>query len=252
MTPAYGASENYFSIWTVEPAQIGSEVLVLKENDFVQRARLLPIGLVELEEDGIVGPNGVALFHKGEQLFELTGGNVFRPRPMAKAVFCQIGTKSVTGIGLLGKHENRYRTCLIDEQRDGVFDSVVVAGSCFVDFPITQVQLKPKYVRATSAIRYRVVPPASIRNGPGIGIVYSGIAPLDGDPRFVVSFASGAPVPLFGQKHSRAGDAPGQRVSFGGAFTVLSKQQGSIILRNDRPIPAQPFAMVAGGGACTG
>jgi hypothetical protein len=249
-TPA-SAADRFFSFWIVEPSQITSDTMLLHEKDFVQKTRLLPFGLAEVESDALVGSSGVPAIRAGEQLFELAGGRGGLPRPTTATVFCQVNAGEWQGgglYGLLGAHRFQLRHCLVDNEKDGFFDNAFVTRNCFADFPIIQTKIpKAKNMATLNRLAYRRLPVGEVREGPTVGIVYTGNALLDGDPRFVQSFGSGNFIPLFGQKHSRAGDSPGQRTSFGAAFTIVSVEEDAVRLRNDRPMPAQPFSMFSSG-----
>lgn len=240
---AHAKSEKTFSTWIVEPPQITSEPMTLNKGDFLQRARLLPIGLIELTADTRIGPKDDQVIHAGEQLFELAGGTVHRPRRSSAGVFCQMQTFDTALKGLFGSSTGKARYCLVDRERDGKLDDVVPALSCPYDIPIVSVDV-PTTPPTLTASTYRRVPITDFRNGPMVGIAYSGVQVLDGDPRFIRAFGSGNPIPLFGEKHSRAGEGTGQRISFGGAFTIMHVDGQTVTIRNDRPIPVQPFAIL--------
>jgi hypothetical protein len=242
------AADRFFSFWMVEPAAITSDELLLHEKEFVQKARLLPFGLATLEADALVGPTGAPAIRAGEQVFELAGGRGGQPQPTAAAVFCQVKAGEWQGGGLLGGSQFQLRYCLVDNEKDGFFDNAFVTRNCFADFPVLQTKIpKAKNMATLNRLGYRRLPVGDIVEGPTVGIVYNGTALLDGDPRFIQSFGSGNPISLFGEKHSRGGDSPGQRTSFGAAFTILGVEDGAVRLRNDRPIPAQPFSMFSTG-----
>ena len=248
--PARAKSENAFSAWIVESPEITSEPITLKKGDFLQRARLLPVGLIELTADTRIGPKEDDVIHAGAQLFELAGGTIYRPSRSSAGVFCQMKTFETVSKGAFGKSVVQYRYCLVDRERDGTIEDVVVAGYCPYDLPLVSIKV-PSGPPTLTGSTYRRIPVKDFRDGPMVGIAFSGIAPLDGDPRFIQAFGSGNAVPLFGEKHSRAGDIPGQRISFGGAFTVLHTEGQTVTIRNDRPIPPQPFGIVRT-GPCKG
>lgn len=243
---AYAKSENTFSAWVVEPPQITSEPMTLKRGEFLQWARLLPIGLIELTADIRFGANGENVIHAGEQLFELAGGTIYRPQQATAGVFCQIKTFDVMVKGLFGGGLAQNRYCFVDRERDGQLDNLVVALSCPYDLPLVSVKV-PDSPPSLTASTYRRVPITDFREGPMVGIAFNGVVALDGDPRFIQAFGSGNPIPLFGEKHSRAGDSAGQRVSFGAAFTILHVEGQTVTIRNDRPIPLQPFGILRTG-----
>ncbi len=256
---AFGASsvrakekaETFFLLWVVEPATIDREKFTVRKGDFVQKTRLLPVGLAEADED-IRLPNGGQLISgKGDQLLQLAGGGVYGIKPTSATVYCQAKAEVRTSKGLIGSSKYESRFCLIDFERDGSFDGAFPVIGCPYEIPLLGLKApKQGALQHLDGSRYRTVPVAGTRNAPSVGIVYSGIAPLDGDPRFFTAFGSGTPIPLFGEKHTKAGDVSGQRVSFGGAaFTILNKSEKSIEVRNDRPIPSQPFVIVRN-GAC--
>jgi hypothetical protein len=243
---SYAKSENTFSTWIVEPPKITPEPLTLKRGEFLQRARLLPIGLIELTADIHFGANGENVIHAGEQLFELAGGTIYQPLQATAGVFCQIKTFDVMVKGLFGGSLVQNRYCFVDRERDGQLDNLAVAGSCPYDLPLVSVKVPDSPPTLTASI-YRRVPITDFRDGPMVGIAFDGIQALDGDPRFIQAFGSGNPIPLFGEKHSRAGDSAGQRVSFGAAFTILRAEGQTVTIRNDRPIPFQPFGIFRSG-----
>lgn len=247
---ANAKSENAFSLWIVESPEITSEPIILKKGEFLQRARLLPLGLIELTVDTRVGPKEDDVIHAGEQLFELAGGTIYRPARSSAGVFCQMKTFGVVSSGMLGKSVIQSRYCLVDRERNGTIDDVAVAGYCPYDLPLVSIRVPSGPPNLTGST-YRRLPVKDFRDGPTVGIAFSGIAPLDGDPRFIQAFGSGNAIPLFGKKHSRAGDNPGQRTSFGGAFTVLHVEGQTVTIRNDRPIPVQPFGIIRT-GLCKG
>ncbi len=241
------AADRFFSLWMVEPSQITAETLLLREKDFVQKTRLLPLGLVVVDSDVLVGSGTVAV-RAGEQLFELAGGKGGLPKPTSSAVFCQIQAGPWQSSGWLGTQRYQLRYCLLDTEKDGNFDNAFITRNCFADFPIVQTKIpKAKEMATLNRLPYRRLPVADIRDGPAVGIVYNGTALIDDDPRFAQAFGSGTIIPMFGQKHTKSGDNPGQRESFGAAFTVLGEEDGVVRVRNDRPIPAQPFSMFSSG-----
>lgn len=244
MAPA--KSEYTFARWRVEPPEITSDAIILNKGDFVQRARLLPWGLIELAEDIRVGKDKKDVIRSGEQLFELSGGTIYKPIPSLSGVFCQMRTFDVASRGMLRNLIIKKRYCLVDHERDGTIDDVVLALYCPYDLPMVSVKL-PSGPPTITGSTYRRLPVKDFKDAPMVGIAFNGIAPLDGDPRFIQAFGSGNPIPLFGEKHSRAGDGPGQRISFGGAFTVLHIQGQTVTVRNDKPIPAQPFGIIRTG-----
>ncbi|WP_158013877.1 hypothetical protein [Sphingomonas sanxanigenens] len=243
---AHAKSETAVSTWIVEPPQITSEPITLTKGDFLQRARLLPIGLIELTADAHVGPNVDDVIRAGEQLFELAGGTMYRPSRSSAGVFCQVRTFDTESKGLIGKTIVSYRHCLVDRERDGQIDDAVLAFSCPYDIPIVGVKV-PSGPPTLAGPTYRRLSIKEFRDGPMVGIAFGGIALLDGDPRFIRAFGSGNPIPLFGEKHSRSGDDPGQRTSFGAAFTILRVEEQTVTIRNDRPIPVQPFGIIRTG-----
>ena len=151
---------------------------------------------------------------------------------------------------MFGSSAGKNRYCLVDRERDGQLDDVVQAGSCPYDLPLVAVSV-PTGLPTLTGSTYRRLPITDFRDGPTVGIAFSGVLALDGDPRFIQAFGSGNPIPLFGEKHSRAGENPGQRISFGGAFTVLHVEGQTVTIRNDRPIPVQMFGIIRT-GRCPG
>ncbi|WP_374413226.1 hypothetical protein [Novosphingobium colocasiae] len=244
--PGYAETEKAFSSWFVEPPRISSEPVTLKFGDFLQKARLLPIGLIEVTQDIPTGQGDGSVINAGEQFFELMGGTIVRPRPGKAAVFCQLKTFGGPFKNFMrsGSVESRY--CLVDRDRDGTIDDIFPALSCPYDIPLVGVIL-PKGQPVLAGVPYRHLPPEEFRDAPTVGIAFAGVSALDGDPRFIQAFGTGRPIPLFGEKHSRAGKTPGQRISFGAAFTILHVDGPTITIRNDSPIPAQPFGIIATG-----
>jgi hypothetical protein len=241
------AADKYFSLWFVEPSTISGETLILNEGDFVQKARLLPLGLVEIDSDALPLPEGKPALVSGTQFFEMAGGNPFRPRQLASAVFCEVKPNAIVRSGLIAKDTYQIRYCLADMDRDGDFDLAFTWSTCYPDFPLMTVKI-PKKTTPLASLKYRKLDVNDVRDSPTVGIVYAGTALINGKPKFYQAFGSGRALPLFGDKHDSRGDVQGQYESAGAVFTVLSIEGKQAKLRNDRAMRARPFAMFSTGG----
>ena len=254
MTPALAGSTKFYSVWQVEPPQPSAEELTLKSGDFVQKARLLPPGLVVVDDPVTDPKTNKTLVEAGEQLFQVSEGQVWRKKDTAGdglGVYCHIKPKrfkkGVLDV-LLGPEDSTYRQCFVDVNRDGVFDGFFGSRCGFIPFPLISGKV-PADLLPIKGGSYRRLASTDIKDGPMVGIIFRGIAPIDGKPKFGSVFGGGEPINSFGGFGGPKKE-PGQKSEFGALFTVIDKGQGTIRIRIDSGIPAQPFAMFSTGGGC--
>lgn len=246
-TPALADSQQYYSLWFVEPT--APATVEVQKGEFVVKTRLLPPGLIELTEDIVHPEKGYVLAHKGDQLFLASAGRPMKSQVgLDLGVYCTFRPEVLTSSGgllpLFGKEQTVAYRCFVDNDRDGHLDALV-GGSCTTKaFPIIAGKIPDQPLHVASGA-YRKLTPQDIKDGPTIGVVFTGLR-NSGAPNLALQFGDGEQLPTLGSASSGT-KIDGQRAIMGAKISFVEGTGKTAKLRIDEGFPLQPFSMLATG-----
>lgn len=247
-SPACAQTSGYYSQWFIEPTPGAIEVTVKKE-DFVVKSRLLPPGLIELTEDVVEPLKGAVLARAGDQLFQAAAGRARKQQPeLDLGVYCTFRPLTIEVAGwfspLFGREKGVRYLCFVDADHDGRIEGGTEGSCTTFSFPIISGNL-PRKPPAMTGGAYRKLAPTEIRDGPVVGIIFTGLR-RDGAANLDLRFGGGEMLPSLLSPDSKA-EAPRQRKILGARISVVEGGGAEARLRIDEGIPLQPFSMYAQG-----
>lgn len=229
-------------VWRIVPQQQVGEEVVVKSNDIVTRARIVPMSMV-VTSPAVISAQGEELLPAGSQLAELSG-------PSRIACNTYIPTRhEVLGLPV-GLPRNRY-LCLMDIDAEGSFESATrlrsLVMTAFVGVfrqPEPRESLVPIPYTPGNPLEWRGNEYAEFRYlGKTIGGTYRfGMTPRREDDNNVVYLH------VRDDKHFDRDDFPTTFDAFGTQFEILGLERGRPRIRVLTPFPDSPFMIRGYGG----
>lgn len=232
------ADRAFQSIWIIQPNDQPTGPRSVRDGELVFRNRLLPPMLARLTADAVDRDSGEVVAPAGTQLF----GLMTRGAP----IYCVVGRRDPsTAVRILLAAANR-QICLIDTNRDSVFDAHFRVTNNVMGVPNIQGR-RPRNPDALTGGAFETLAPDEIATDYYVGVKFEGIVGLLTMPQPTFSI-------VFGTEESsnrltmdvrpvRRSNPP--VVTPLGAEFVVSAINGDVIeIDVRRNIPPQPFGVV--------
>lgn len=226
------AAERFNLLWMIDPIEPALIEKTVKPGDVIAEARLSPIALLTIDSDAVTADSRVAA-PSGAQF------TVLQANLRSACMFTFLPT---SGLGRFLVNDQRF-TCLVDEDRDGRFESAFVVVSGRIGVPLSQGSI-PKKRLAITPVSYRQIPVVEATATPRLQFKYSHQDKITGHAYFGVCIANSATkkVPCFDGYSGVRSDKLPKEIGAAGVMAVATAKQGSAVtISVKRGFARQPF-----------
>lgn len=219
-------SRDVRSMWVIQPVAVPAGEQLFSSGEFVLKQRLLPAGLAELEAPVTIRDE---ILPAGTQLV--------KAQTSGATVFC---VPEVPKQKLIGA---AFQPCLIDMNGDGAFEGWFNAVSQTKSMLMLTGRY-PREPRAITAVRYREVAPAMMREEYFVAIERRNYFNIYSRESFMIVFGRDDRLERLTSPVSfKSEEMPRELTVLGSRFTALSEQDGKMLIRVSQAMPMQPFAV---------
>jgi len=213
------AADRFNLIWTIEPIEPALIEKTVRPGDVIAEARLLPITLLTIDGDAVAADGKVAA---------LSGAQLTALQSNLRAA-CTFTYRPAGAFRRFLFNDQRF-TCLVDEDRDGRFESAFVVMTGLIGVPLSQGHI-PKNRTAITPVPYRQIPLAEAAGTPRLLFKYSHQDKITGHAYFGVCIANSATgkVPCFDGYSGVRSDKLPKEIGAGGVLAVATAKQGSAV-----------------------
>lgn len=226
------AAERYNLIWLIEPIEPALIEKTVRPDDVIAEAQLLPIRLLTIDDDAVAADGKVAAL-SGAQ-FTVLQANLRSA--------CTFTYRPTSGFRRFMFNDQRF-TCLVDEDRDGRFESAFVVMSGQIGVPLSQGFI-PKKRTPINPVPYRQIPVTEATGIPRLQFKYSHQDKITGHAYFGVCIANSATkkVPCFdGYSGVRSDKLPKEIGAAGVRALATAKQGSAVTISVKQGFERQPF-----------
>lgn len=226
------AAERFNLVWMIEPIAPALVDKTVKPGDIIAEAQLMPIRLLAIDEDAVAADGKVAAL----------SGSQFTVLQANLRSACTFTYRPTSGLRRFMFNDQRF-TCLVDEDRDGRFESAFVVMSGQIGVPLSQGSI-PKKRTAINPVPYRLIPVAEATGTPRLQFKYSHQDKITGHAYFGVCIANSATkkVPCFDGYSGVRSDRLPKEIGAAGVMALATAKQGSAVtISVKRGFERQPF-----------